>query len=245
MSTFLAVLGPPGSGKSALTNALSRSPDILVFRLRDFCLTQERRDPTLAGQLRNRPDPSGWLDDVAVGEVLAKAFREQWFPSRTARVVLLENFPGNARQVELLLGVLTRGDDLCQRLSAIVLLAPEAILRERVGRRRVCPTCEPDPHGDPHRPAVPAASRPDRCAACGAQLAVRRGDAPDVFACRLARFRKYIPSIRLALAAHGLQVRRVDATQPLARCVGEAADVLSRSRALGPLGGQQPRAART
>lgn len=234
MSTFVAILGPPGGGKSTLTKAFSTTPDVLVFRLRDFCLNQARHDPTLAAQLQNSPDPLGWLDDATVGDVLARAFQRQRFPSGTPRAVLLENFPGSAPQVELLVEVLAASDAACQRLAAIELAAPEAVLRHRVARRRVCPSCEPDPHDDPHRPAVPAVSAPQRCAKCGGQLAVRRGDAPGIFSQRLARFRAQIPGIRSALTARGVPVERLDATRPVAQCVATAADALSRAPTLRP-----------
>lgn len=229
MTTFIAVLGPPASGKSALTNALRTTPDVLVFRLRDHCFNQSRRDPILAAQLRNSPDPLGWLDDATVADVLVKAFQEQRFPSRTARAVLLENFPGNARQVELLVGVLAAGHCVCECLAAIELIVPEAALHQRVTSRRVCLSCEPD-HGDLHRPAVPSATSPEHCATCGTRLATRPGDSPGIFVQRLDRFREHIPSIRSALTAHGVRVERLDGNQPLDRCAAKAADVVYRSR---------------
>jgi adenylate kinase len=124
-------------------------------------------------------------------------------------MVVLENFPGSLTQLLLLKAI---ADQLPRPLTLIELTATDILVAARARARRVCPTCEPDPRGDPHRPAHPATHNPDRCDNCGEELLPRQGDQPERLAARLARFRRRIPAIRRAATVLHVPYHTVDAT---------------------------------
>lgn len=79
------------------------------------------------------------------------------------------------------------------------------MVRERVGRRLVCPVC------DPQRRRPAAVRRFARCAVCAASLERRTSDDPETLTRRLARCRRFAPATRAALQAGGLAWHTVDA----------------------------------
>lgn len=203
---FAAVVGPPGVGKSTVTSALADRLGAHVFRLREFA-HEFRSQPDTDEQLFDTRDPLGWLAEETVFLILQAAFVEEQFPARG--LVVLENFPGSITQL-LLLKAIT--DQVQAPLTLIELTAADNLLVARARARRVCPTCEPDPCGDPHQPARPASDDPGRCDGCGGGLMPRRGDQPERFAARLARFRRRVPPIRRAATVLNLPYHAVDAT---------------------------------
>ncbi|MGH3838555.1 MAG: hypothetical protein ACRDSF_23105 [Pseudonocardiaceae bacterium] len=74
--------------------------------------------------------------------------------------MVLENFPGSLTQLLLLKAT---ADQLRAPLMLIDLTAADIVVAARARTRRVCPGCEPDPRGDPHRPAQPATHDLNRC----------------------------------------------------------------------------------
>ncbi len=152
-------------------------------------------------------DSLGWFPEETVFLLLRAAFLRGQFPARD--MVVLENFPGSLTQLLLLTAI---ADQLQAPMTLIELTAADAVVAARARTRRVCPACEPDPRGDPHRPALRTARDPDRCDGCGGGLLPRRGDEPQRLAARLARFRRRIPAIRRAATALHLPYHAVDAT---------------------------------
>lgn len=210
---LVAVVGPPAVGKSTLTGALANRFGARVFRLREFAHEFRARSGT-DQRLFDTGDPLGWFPDKAVALLLRAAFLQGQFPAQP--MVVLENFPGSLIQFQLLNTV---AGQLQAPLAVIELTADDGLLSIRIRTRRVCLTCEPDPRGDPHRPAHPAAEHPDQCASCGGALTLRRGDEPQRFAARLARFRHRIPAIRQAVRALRLPYHVVDATSDPTSCL--------------------------
>jgi adenylate kinase family enzyme len=127
-----------------------------------------------------------------------------WFPEKQPHQLRLLNAVAGQLQASLAVIELTADDDL---------------LAIRIRTRRVCPTCEPDPRGDPHRPARSVAEDPDQCAGCGGALILRWGDETQRFAVRLARFRRRIPAIRQATTGLQLPYHVVDATSNPTSCL--------------------------
>lgn len=139
-------------------------------------------------------------------------------------MMVLENFPGSLTQLRLLNA--TAGQ-LRVPLAVVELTAGDGLLAIRARTRRVCPTCEPDPFGDPHRPACSAAEDPDRCASCGGALTLRHSDEPQQFTARLARFRRRIPVIRQAVTALHLPYHVVDASDDPTSCLHRVTTALA------------------
>lgn len=226
---LVAVVGPPAVGKSTVTGALADRFDARVFRLREFA-HQFCARPGVDQHLFDTDDPLGWLSEETVALLLRAAFLHGQSPGQP--IVVLENFPGSITQFRLLHA--TAGQ-LRAPLAVVELTADDGLLGIRVRTRRVCPTCEPDPRGDPHRPACPVAEYPERCASCGGALALRRGDERQQFAARLARFRRRIPAIRQAVRALHLPYHVVDATGDPTSCLHRVTTALATTPLLAHL----------
>ena len=175
------------------------------------------------------PDRVDWIDDLTVARVL-NAYVEKIETDNSARIVLLDNFPGSALQVGLLLSVLGRVAPGC-RLAAVELQVAERVRQQRAAGRRVCHACEHDPVHDPRLPATASSSDPWRCARCGGILHPRRGDAPRLFNARTARFETEAPAMRQAFADAGISIAAVDASRPVDVTAGELS-LLIASRSL-------------
>lgn len=210
---LVAVVGPLAVVKSTLTGALVDRFGVRVFRLREFA-QEFRTRPGVDQRLFDTDDPLGWFPEETVALLLRAAFLRSCFPAHP--MVMLENFPGTLVQFHLLHVI---AGQLRTPLTVVELTAGDGLLKIRVRTRRVCPTCEPDPRGDPHRPARLTAEHPNRCASCDGALALRRGDERQQFAARLARFRCRIPAIRHAVRNAHVPYHVVNATSDPLSCL--------------------------
>ncbi len=226
---FVAVVGPPAVGKSTVTVALADRIGARVFRLREFA-HEFRSRPAADQRLFDTCDSLGWLPEETVFLLLQAAFVGGQFPARD--IVVLENFPGSLTQLLLLTAI---AEQLRAPLTLIELTAADTVAAARARTRRVCPACEPDLRGDPHRPARPATRELDRCDSCGGGLLPRRSDEPQCFAARLARFRRRIPAIRRAATALHLPYRAVDATGDPDTCLQDVTMALAATEPLAHL----------
>lgn len=210
---LIAVVGAPAAGKSTLTRQVHTATGATVFRLREFAENYRRTHQATPATFASQ-DPLGWLPDLTVAVLLAAAFPAP--PPGRNPTVLLENLPGNAAQLEMLAH---RAAAIEGQLELVMLSAPDSVLAARARTRRVCLTCEPDPRGDPHRPAQPAPHDPDRCRRCDGRLAPRRSDEPELFQARLRRFHDRIPAIRAVAARHRVPCHAIDSTRGTATAV--------------------------
>ncbi|MCX4564407.1 nucleoside monophosphate kinase [Streptomyces phaeochromogenes] len=200
----VALLGPPGSGKSTVAAALTAERrDLRTFRLREFAQEQARTDRAVAMALANSRDALGWLPDGLATGLARRALEGHVCHGG---VLLMESYPGIHLQAACLL------DDM-KRLGCtggvIELTAPEPVLLHRIERRLVCSACDPQRR----RPAQLDPEKPDTCASCGAALQRRPNDARTVAERRLARYRQCIPRTRASWQSSGLDWRTVDADQ--------------------------------
>src|SRR5581483_6118193 len=141
LQRMIAVIGPPAAGKTSLTIQLAQAPGCQIFRLR------EHMPDAILAATATSADRLGWIDDLTVARAL-RAYIEKTVFDDSAHTVLLDNFPGSAIQVRLLLGILRRIAPACA-VHAVDLIADAAVLDRRVRARRVCHQCERDPIHDP------------------------------------------------------------------------------------------------
>jgi adenylate kinase family enzyme len=201
---FVALIGPPGVGKSTVSGRLAAAYGAGVFRLREFArlsraagwITPER----LLGD-----NHRGWLPDNIVEALIGEAFLGMRFALRS--MVVCEGFPGTAEQVHILRRTAQR---LGAALSIVELDASDDVLRARVNTRHGCGTSEPDLEGRPHRHAQPDPQDSDRCPSTGQVLSRRRSDDPRAFSRGLERYRNRLPGIRAAAQSFGVSYQRID-----------------------------------
>jgi adenylate kinase len=225
---LVAVIGPPGAGKSTVVAALANRGRLPVFRLRETIRTY----PQLLADLAPSPDPLGWVSLEAVRRVLHAAFVEQ----RRAvgpSAVLLDNFPGTAGQLALL----TEFAGLIGGRVAVLEIRAELLtVVARVAERRVCLVCGPDSHA----PAVPADDDPEQCSACGTTLSRRVSDVPRLHGLRLARYAANLPEITELAAERGVQHLMVNADHELPEVCRLARHALNQLISLAPFASANP-----
>lgn len=215
-AVLVAVIGPPGAGKSTVVGALAAEIAAPVFRLREAV---RARPELLAGLARSR-DPLGWVGLEAVRRLLWAAFVDGRFGlGRSA--VLLDNFPGTAGQLALLVET---GEATHARVALLELRADARTVVGRVGLRRVCLVCGPDPHA----PAVAADDDPERCRSCRAVLTRRDTDLPRRHALRLGRYAANRPEIAHGAAERGIAHLVVNADGPVSEVCRAAHRAVSR-----------------
>ena len=207
---LVAVIGPPGAGKSSVVAALREPGRHAVFRLRDAI----RARPKLLTGLPVVPDPLGWVSIDAVRRVVDAVFVQDGIGS-DVDVVLLDNFPGTADQLLLISNVAVH---IGATLTVLELVASAGTVSDRVGSRRVCQGCGPDDHA----PAVADPQDPGRCIVCQAPLKLRDTDAPHLHRLRLERFYANRQAIAAHAAERGIPHLTINADAPLPE-VGQAA----------------------
>jgi adenylate kinase family enzyme len=215
-AVLVAVIGPPGAGKSTVVRALAAEAGLPVFRLREAV----RARPELLAGLAPSRDPLGWVGLEAVRRLLRATFVDGRFGlGRSA--VLLDNFPGTAGQLALLTEI---GEATRARAALLELRADTRTVVGRVRQRRVCRVCGPDLHA----PAAAAADDPERCGSCRAVLTRRDTDLPRVHALRLARYAANRPEIADGADERGIAHLVVNADGPVSEVCRAAQHAVSR-----------------
>jgi adenylate kinase len=177
MSRTIAIMGPPGAGKSALSLELARRFAAHArFAVRLLAQRLSQKDSELGRALvRSR---ARFLPDSLVEEIFAHFLASV----QPADLVVLEGFPINSAQLEIAhrrLASIGRRIDLFVHLSA-----PREVLQRRVSERQVCPACEAAAAS-----GVPSEAGATHCARCGGALVRRRDDRGTHFASRMALYR--------------------------------------------------------
>ncbi|MFJ2405835.1 AAA family ATPase [Streptomyces xanthochromogenes] len=189
----VAVIGPPGAGKSTLSRSLAETCTASIFRVREAAHRAAHADPVnpvFAAALESTRDPLGWLPDLLAHYLVRGAL-----DAAPYQKMILEGFPGNDYQARALALYLR---SVGRQLSVIELTARPGTLAGRLARRRVCPSCDTSP-GGPRHPAAASRALPSLCSACGTPLLVRDTDRGEQAAARQARYTANLPGIRAVL----------------------------------------------
>lgn len=204
MLLAVPIFGPPAAGKTTLTISLGQVSGRRIFRLREHVPKEVLADTATSARRL------GWIDEHTVTTALRTYFTKI-AEDDDVHTVLLDNFPGSARQVDQLLATLWALTPC--RIEAIELVANAEVLKQRARYRRVCHRCERDPISDPRMPAVPSADDPWRCLRCDNLLHPRRGDSPSLFRARMRRYQQAADAIRDAFRRVGIAVSQLDTSE--------------------------------
>jgi adenylate kinase len=117
---------------------------------------------------------------------------------------VLDGFPRNVEQAEMLESILGRTGRILA--SVVAIEVPEEEVVARLSGRRVCGSCGRNFHVRFQPPRVEG-----RCDGCGGALAARKDDAPDVVRERLAVYQRQTEPLLRLYAGRSL-LRRVSGT---------------------------------
>ncbi|MEU2254439.1 hypothetical protein ABZ540_14880 [Nocardia xishanensis] len=210
LTLVVPILGPPAVGKTTLTLALGDDARRRSFRLRDQVPAE------VLAATAGTVERLGWIDTDIVGQTM-RSYLDS-LVHRDVDVVLMDNFPGSAEQVSLLLDTLAHSAPRA-RVEPIEMRADSKVLRKRARHRRVCQRCEKDPVADPRIPARSSLLDDWLCGKCGALLHFRRSDAPRLLEARTKRFNSSIGEIRAAFTTNGIDITILDAALPADRAI--------------------------
>ncbi|WP_433662478.1 hypothetical protein ACQPW1_10185 [Nocardia sp. CA-128927] len=213
------LFGPPAAGKTTLTMVLGKEPGRRVFRLREH-VPHEVLSATASDSKQ-----LGWIDERTV-ESAVRGYLREVHDDPDVHTVLLDNFPGEASQVDQLLLVLGELDPPCH-VEAIEVHTDIKTLKQRAKNRKVCHRCEQDPISDPRLPAIPQTGDPWACSNCGNLLHPRRGDSPRLLRQRDQRYRNAAVGIRDAFSNAGIEVTSLDTTTTIEGAAGLLAPLLN------------------
>ena len=175
----IVMMGPPGAGKGTQAAAVKTR-----FGIPHISTGGMLREAIAAGT------PVGRKTKGIVGEgnlvpdeIMAEMVEERLSVSDAQRGFLLDGYPRNVEQGEVLDRILESSGRVLDRVVSLI-LSDEEIIR-RLSGRRICISC-----GRPfHVETAPPAS-PDKCDACGGTLEQRPDDRPEVIERRLQVYRE-------------------------------------------------------
>lgn len=201
----MALVGPPGAGKSTAMRAFRRRfPGLVHFGVRVFFERQAEEGTPIGLQAKEFADRKIWYPDELIAEGLS-SWLDESLPS--APYLVLESIPRSKPQALLLDRIL--GDRDLRMNRMVYLDVPDAVCAARVMNRQVCISCETS--------VAEATPVPDSaCVHCGRQLVRRPDDDQKMFRKRLARLRENEAELMTHYEPLGVVVR-IDGTSPPAQ----------------------------
>jgi adenylate kinase family enzyme len=195
------VLGPPESGKSAISAALVDTFGGELFHVPTAAARRAAADPAFAARAQAGTDGLGWLQQLLVDEILgAEAAAGLLEPSRRGPLVV-QGFPALVTQVRPWLRLAARFPGA--RSTALdVRVAERVLATRRAVTQLACPSCRPGTSPQPQ----PGESR---CTTCDRLLAPRPLEHPEVYEARLRRYRRGSGPTRAAMSAAGVAWHRI------------------------------------
>lgn len=162
------LLGPPGSGKTTLANALAEDDAIATVEAGGLLKKRVRDDAEMASELEPHLKKGTMVPTRLVKQVIADRLSEI-----SEKHVLFDGFPRNEEQLTPFLDLL-QSNGLTLRSVVILELTQEEAVK-RLSARRVCPECGAVYNTISHPP-----SQSGVCDRCGSELIRRKDDEPEV-----------------------------------------------------------------
>ena len=197
----LILLGPPGAGKGTQAQRLVEDFDLPYYATGDI-LREAVKEETPVGQEAKAFMDSG---DLVPDELICKVIMERIDTPEAEDGFLLDGFPRNLTQAEVLEGALERRN---RRLTAALMIdAPDEEVIRRLSGRRICVKNQHLYHVDFDPP-----KRPDVCDQDGSRLIQRDDDKPETVKKRLAVYHDQTSPLAEHYESTGL-LRRFDGTR--------------------------------
>jgi adenylate kinase len=163
----LVLVGPPGAGKGTQAQFLAEHYLIPHISTGDIFRANLKAGTPLGNEAKNFMDRGELVPDSVTNEMV----KDRLTHSDTANGFLLDGFPRNVAQAEVLDGILAEEKTPLDAVLELSIADTEIIAR--LSSRRTCRDC-----------GKPALSQ-DKCESCGGELYQREDDKEEVIANRL------------------------------------------------------------
>lgn len=166
------IMGVQGCGKGTQARLLKEAFDLVHISVGDIFRWHIQSHTKLGARIKRVMAEGQLVPDDIVEEVVKERLEQHdWNYG-----FILDGFPRNSRQAEFFLE--------SYDIDAVLLIeVPDAVVRERILNRRLCPQCGVDYNLIFHRPAVA-----NTCDVCGAALVAREDDTPAAVNARIQDF---------------------------------------------------------
>ena len=195
----LILLGAPGAGKGTQAEMLAEKLQIPTISTGNMLREAMANGSELGKQVKQAMDEGRLVADELVLGIVAE---------RTAKPdckngFILDGVPRTLAQAKAL-------DAMGVRLDHVVSLEiADAVIEGRMTGRRVCPKCGASYHITANPP-----KQDNTCDLCGAQLVIRKDDAPETVKSRLAIYHETTEVLKDYYAAQG-KLRLVEGNQSI------------------------------
>lgn len=173
------LLGAPGSGKGTLAAELAKVPGIAHLSTGDLLRGAVKAGTPAGVEAKRFMDAGNLVPDALIARMVGEYLADH----ATLSTVLLDGFPRNVAQAEMLSDLL-RNNGVTLR-CALLLDVPDEIVVRRISGRRVCPKCGAGFNVDTLPPKLEGL-----CDGCGTALIIRKDDAPETVRHRLEVYRE-------------------------------------------------------
>lgn len=194
---LLVFLGPPGAGKGTQATRLAAKYGLPQVSTGDMLRDAVAAGTDLGLRVKSTMDAGQLVDDVTLADLV----RDRLGQPDTNGGAILDGYPRNRAQaatLELLLA-----DTPHEAVGRVFFLdVPEAVLVDRLSKRRACPSCNANFHLVFNPPADGL-----RCDRCGTELVQREDDREDVVRDRLRVYRDSTAPLVESYEQLGLLVR--------------------------------------
>jgi adenylate kinase len=191
----VAVIGPPGIGKGALSRHITPDFDIIHVSTGELIRKEIAMKTDIGLRVQAQVARGKLVPDEVVAALIEKKFKELAEAPEFHQGVLLDGFPRQLSQAELL----ESGRFNIPPLSAVISVSmPDEILDIRRSGRRICPECaatynlhEVDQGAYHLRPRLP--DKEGKCVNDGQELIARPDDDMSVATARMRDFHTLAP----------------------------------------------------
>lgn len=209
------LIGPPGSGKTLITEHLEVYRQITTLKMGRLLRDEIKRGTALGERL----EPFLAAGQLAPLELVIEVV-EQTLAQSEAEVILFDGFPRQADQLEPFFQLSRR---FGFKLAAVLVLElSPAVAMKRLSGRRVCPNC-----GATYNVYFDPPAQPGICDRCGAALEQRPDDVPEVIQERLETYQaETAPIINTFKLNYPGQTHFISAEKPIPEVLAQVSATL-------------------
>ena len=169
----LILMGAPGAGKGTQSEFISEKFNIPAISTGDILRGAIKNETELGKVAKSYMDAGNLVPD----EVVIGLIKDYLAGDACRNGFILDGFPRSIPQAEAL-------DALGVKIDAVVTLeVPDQVIVERMSQRRMCPDC-----GASYHLTFKPSKDNKTCDKCGAELYIRKDDAPETVLARLTTY---------------------------------------------------------